>query len=168
MKAGGINPILAAKYDASTPAGATAQYGNVGLAAAQGASALGGTAVGIAKAGAEIANITARTGLSQQQTRALSAIASISETGSQVFEGLIQVLGEQRHNIEDFFTSLPDQIRAEVRDLYNEIKAGITSGVENVTDNMNMLIESIKSKIAAGLEFDLRGFLNTIGNTEIQ
>jgi hypothetical protein len=62
----------------------------------------------------------------------------------------------------------PGQIRAEVRDLYNEIKAGITSGVENVTDNMNMLIESIKSKIAAGLEFDLRGFLNTIGNTEIQ
>lgn len=41
MRAGGINPILAAKYDASTPAGAMANFGNVGLAGAQGAQAFG-------------------------------------------------------------------------------------------------------------------------------
>lgn len=38
LRAGGINPILAGKYDASTPAGSLAQVGNVGAAAMEGAS----------------------------------------------------------------------------------------------------------------------------------
>lgn len=37
LRAAGINPILAGKYDASTPAGSLAQVGNPGLAAMQGA-----------------------------------------------------------------------------------------------------------------------------------
>lgn len=37
LKRSGINPILAARFDASTPAGAMAQFGNVGGAAMTGA-----------------------------------------------------------------------------------------------------------------------------------
>ncbi len=38
LKAAGINPILAGRYDASTPAGAMPLVENIGLAGAQGAS----------------------------------------------------------------------------------------------------------------------------------
>ncbi len=38
MKIGGLNPILAGKYDASTPAGAMMTHGNVGGAGVEGAS----------------------------------------------------------------------------------------------------------------------------------
>ncbi len=44
LKASGINPILAGKFDASTPAGSMATMGNVGQAAAQGAESTQSTA----------------------------------------------------------------------------------------------------------------------------
>ncbi len=48
MKAGGLNPILAGKFDASTPAGAMAKMENVGKAAAEGAASGATTAMQIA------------------------------------------------------------------------------------------------------------------------
>ena len=54
MRAGGINPLLAARYDASTPAGSMAVHGNVGLAGVQGAQALGSTAIAAQKAPKEM------------------------------------------------------------------------------------------------------------------
>ncbi len=44
LKASGINPILAGKFDASTPAGSMASMGNVGSAATQGAESAQSTA----------------------------------------------------------------------------------------------------------------------------
>ncbi len=49
LRLAGINPILAGQYDASTPAGAMAQVGSVGGAAAEGAKTGADTAKGISE-----------------------------------------------------------------------------------------------------------------------
>lgn len=81
MKAAGINPILAARYDASTPAGAIAHMENVGLAGMQGATAAAGTAAQIgqlnptiAKIEAEIEKTLAEADLSREQIENTKAL----------------------------------------------------------------------------------------------
>lgn len=90
MRSGGINPILAAKYDASTPAGSMASFGNAGLAGVQGAQMGANTALGIGKTvadtqqsiaqtnkiNAEVEHISEQRGLTVQQTENLKVLAS--------------------------------------------------------------------------------------------
>lgn len=59
MKASGINPILAAKYDASTPAGNMAVSGNAGLAGMQGAQLGANTAAALVRLPKELEAIEA-------------------------------------------------------------------------------------------------------------
>lgn len=72
MRRGGINPLLAAKYDASTPAGNIATMGNVGAAAATGFAQASQAGVNIEKAAHEIDQI-------EQQIQTMSAQEGLSE-----------------------------------------------------------------------------------------
>jgi len=60
LKEAGINPILAGKYDASSPAGALAQVGNVGAAKVTGASQTGQTAMAIVRQKKELSLLDAQ------------------------------------------------------------------------------------------------------------
>lgn len=65
----GINPILAGRYDASSPPGAMATMGNVGGALAEGAASGANIAISAKSAKAQIDKTKADTGYVEQQTR---------------------------------------------------------------------------------------------------
>lgn len=67
MAKAGINPILAAKYDASTPPGALANVANSGAAATQGGSAGITSALAIQRQAQELRNMAAQEDLTRAQ-----------------------------------------------------------------------------------------------------
>jgi hypothetical protein len=96
LKKSGINPILAGKYDASSPAGAMATVGNVGLAGMQGANLAANSAASVTQKATELAQLEenlkllkARANLTQTQTSALEWIATMSENAAEFIQALI-------------------------------------------------------------------------------
>jgi hypothetical protein len=124
MRAGGINPLLAARYDASTPAGNMAVMGNVGLAAAQGMQAVGSTAIGVAKLEEEIKAIQARAGLTEKQGQAIAALAEMSDAAAEVLKKLrakAEAGAAETWDWSNMAQHFSDDIRSTAKELWNTI-----------------------------------------------
>lgn len=88
LKKAGINPILAGKFDASSPAGNMAQMGNVGAAAAEGATK-GAQAV---MSAAQVKNLKANTRITNLNADVLepkaAAARALYNTGKSIADGV--------------------------------------------------------------------------------
>ncbi len=120
MRRAGINPILAGKYDASSPAGSLAQVGNVGAAAAEGAQK-GVAATSQARLlKAQMLNVRADTSLKQSQgnqAQSAAALADIqAEAVNRGLPGIMSANDRQKFEAELSELRIPG-VRAE-SDLY--------------------------------------------------
>lgn len=78
LSAAGINPILAGKFDATTPPGAVAQMGNVGASMVEGLERGTNTGLAVRRFRAELQNLRSTNDLLRAQTAQAAAGAELS------------------------------------------------------------------------------------------
>ena len=128
MKAAGINPVLAAKYDATTPAGAMANFGNAGLAGAQGANLGAQTGVQVATQEAQADKLESQTALNNQQAAALTAVVTLSNAGAEGIQNVIdfmndpEAIGDAVYEVFGDMTGIPAQVKAAAETVLQTVK----------------------------------------------
>lgn len=171
LRIAGINPILAGTYDASTPAGASTQFGNVGLAAAQGMHSVGAAATSalqLNKLEAEIEQTQAQTGLTRQQTDAIAMIAKVSKLGAEGLQMALDYLRGELPNIMEFIRSLPQIIQAPTQGVIEELRRKIEEGknfMDDTVDGMRAWQEDMDQRFMENwnaLQNFIRGLQNDI------
>ncbi len=103
LKSAGINPILAGKYDASTPAGAMSTHSNVGAAKMEGASKGATSALQISQQrllAAQTEESQARAGLTRAQTQVIKPASQIGKgAGNIISWGVNRIMDADHANM---------------------------------------------------------------------
>lgn len=147
LRAAGINPILAGKYDATTPPGALATVGNVGAAGVSGALA------GIQSA-RELATMPHDIDLAKARSQLVQNAADISELGADVARKIHsfdwQSLADQaRQDINKFLAALAsivDEGRMGIEDLKQRLEESRDATIMSVLDYIDALVQWLGDK----------------------
>ncbi len=144
MRAGGINPVLAARFDASTPPGAMAQMKNVGGAAVEGYTSAKAIQNQTAMTAQQIAESESRIGLqgaqteqAGQQTQLLQIQQRLHSYGADIREGAAFA-------IQAVMSLLPEEIRGNPQATADYVKKELqkfisenSSSIKNAKEFLN-------------------------------
>ncbi len=173
LKKAGINPILAGKYDASTPAGAMSTHSNVGQARVEGAQKGGAAALGSALANAQVkllneqaANVNSQTAKTIAETEGvpdrnllLKHGAEVASLGADIARTVRALAGDL--SPEELAELIRNQISKASSALTNAFeKAGNTSG--NVETMKRDVLKWVLSKFPPTIRHE------PIGKTNMQ
>ncbi len=167
LKLAGINPILAGKFDASTPAGAMAQVQSVGGAGVEGAAK---------GAGAGLAAALGRSTIQLQQSQSAKNIAEAENIREQkpghVARSLIAEHGERvagvAADLVDIVRALigdksPEQIATLIWEQIQKASSALTNAMEsgaNTAKNLNQIRRDVQKyiwdRLKIGASYDQR------------
>lgn len=118
LKKSGLNPILAGRYDASTPAGAMSTHGNVGAAGAEGA-----------QKGADTARSVSQGKLIKTQTQNVAADTSLKMAQAETQQSL-DALYQTQANLAN--ANLPTAITGQTTAIHARNKANFESQISHL------------------------------------
>lgn len=136
LKLAGINPILAGKFDASTPAGAMARMENVGAAGVEGASKGSGTALAVAMGrstielqGSQTAKNLAEAKNISEKLPGISSRNKLLEHGEEIASIAADLARVVRNLIGN---KSPEQIAALIKEKIRQATGPITNAMEKM------------------------------------
>lgn len=137
LRRSGINPILAGRYDASSPAGALATVGNVGMAGVTGAQLGASTARDVNTLGNDIQLLQSRIGLTDAQANALGLVATASGEAGEFLGTLIDKAKEfdmSEIDVKNLLKMVPSDLERIAKPLLDDIRRLINNLNEAVLD----------------------------------
>lgn len=155
LKKAGINPILAGKYDASTPAGAMATMQNVGAARVEGAAKGGSTALTIMQQkvlAAQIANVNAQTAKTIAETPGAESRSQILKHGAEVASIAADIARTVRALTGN---KTPEEIAKIIQDQINKATSALTNAMEsgaNTASNINQMKSDLKKWVMENVQ----------------
>mgnify|MGYP000326738418 CR=1 FL=1 len=134
LRNAGINPILAGKFDATTPAGQTATVGNVGAAGTEGAERGASSAIAIKRAKEEIAAIRQSWHTDATRQQKLRSEQNLAEESAKRLRAETKLIDEQ----------LPGAVAE--GDLWRALQSGDLGSTAKAVKGLLPLLRIIKGK----------------------
>jgi hypothetical protein len=133
LEKAGINPILAGKYDATTPAGALATVGNVGAAGVTGAAGGASVARDVGTLGSDLELLEKRIGLTDNQSQAIALLAEASGNAADFLGTIVQKAKEGMMTEWDV-SNMIQMVPSSMMDLADKVLKEISNLINNANE----------------------------------